>query len=222
MTNNPLYGKYITFNGDSICEGAGFRGGYAKIISDENSMKLQNVGICGATITAGTLNIGDVNRHWISRTIDKMDKDADYAILEGGVNDAGLEVPLGELTEGYDDELDDTTFYGAFESMLKQLVVRFAGKKYGYIAVHQVSANYRSINTPETSYFYAAKRCCEKWGVPFLDLNSSIPPFGFFSKSSELYALREKYTYFGDGLHPNEEGYRKYYVPKITKWLKTL
>ncbi len=222
MTNNPLYGKYITFNGDSICEGAGFRGGYAKIISDENSMKLQNVGRCGATITAETVNKDGIKRIWISRTIDKMDPEADYAILEGGVNDAGAEVPLGELSKGYEEELDDKTFYGAFESMLKQLIIRFAGKKYGYIAVHQMAPRYRATNIPESSYYYAAKRCCEKWGVPFLDLNVTVPPFAFFPKDSELYAIREKYTHKADGWHPNEAGYRKYYVPKITEWLKTL
>ena len=221
MTNNPLYGKYITFNGDSICAGAGFPGGYAIIIAHENSMKQENIAVSGGTVISGLF--GGSQRHCISETIDKMDADADYAIIEGGINDAGLCLALGEITQGYDDELDEKTFYGAFELMLKRLITRFAGKKYGYIAVHQATANYRSINESSTSYFYAAKKCCEKWGVPFLDLNSTVPPFGFLPKtSSELYSIREKYTYNADGLHPNEDGYRKYYVPKITEWLKTL
>ena len=220
MTNNPLYGKYITFNGDSICAGAGFPGGYAIIIAHENSMKHENLAVSGATVISELF--GGSKKHCICDTIEKMDSEADYAIIEGGINDAALNIPLGTLSENYHSELDEKTFYGAFELMLKRLIIRFEGKKYGYIAVHQASPHFRSINTPETSYFYAAKRCCEKWGVPFLDLNSAVPAFGFFPKSSELYPLRQKYTYDGDGLHPNEEGYRKYYVPKITEWLKTL
>ena len=220
--DNPLFGKYISFNGDSICDGAGYRGGYAKIISEENSMKCQNIGMCGASVTPNIRNKEGHLRHCISEKVLKMDADADYAILEGGVNDAGVGIPLGELTDGYDAELDLTTFYGAFELMMKNLITRFHGKKYGYIAVHQMANNFRIINDPETSYYWAARRCCEKWGVPFLDLNSAVPPFAFFTPGTELFELREKYTRNADGWHPNEEGYRKYYVPKITEWLKTL
>ena len=222
---NPLYGKSITFNGDSICKGAGYLGGYAKFIGENNRMTVQNVGVGGGTITAEQYNSSSGNaRHWISRTIVNMDETADYAIVEGGVNDSSLNVPLGAITSDYKSELDDTTFYGAFESMLKQLVTRFAGKKYGYIAVHQMTTNFRVGNDPETSYYWAAKKCCEKWGVPFLDLNMTVPPFVYFkgSVSEELDALRTTYTKDGDGWHPNEEGYKKYYVPKIEAWLKTL
>ncbi len=220
--NNPLFGKYISFNGDSICDGVGYRGGYAKIISEENSMKCQNIGVRGGTIAFGISDANGELRHCISDTVDDMDENADYAIIEGGANDATLRVPLGKLSEKYEDDYSQTTFYGAFEYMLKHLVTRFHGKKYGYIAVHQVTQDFRVINPAETSYYWAAKRCCEKWGVPFLDLNSTVPPFGFFKSGTDLFELREKYTYNADGLHPNEEGYRKYYVPKITEWLKTL
>ena len=220
--DNVLYGKYISFNGDSICEGLGYRGGYAKIIAEENSMKCQNIGVGGATITFGIPNLNGNLRHCISDTIDDMDKNADYAIIEGGVNDAGHGVPLGHLSEKYEDEYSQTNFYGAFEHMLKHLVTRFEGKKYGYIAVHQMSVDFRVTNDPKTSYYWAARRCCEKWGVPFLDLNATLPPFGFFKPDTYLFELRKKYTYNSDGCHPNEEGYKKYYVPKITEWLKTL
>lgn len=220
--DNLLYGKKITVNGDSICYGAGSTGGYAKIIGENNNMTVQNIGVGGGTIAAETYS-GDTAKHWISRTIGNMDADADFAILEGGVNDASIGVPMGEMSSGYNGAFDDTTFIGAFESMLYQLVTRFAGKKYGYIAVHQMTANYRVGNDESTSYYYAAKKCCEKWGVPFLDLNVSVPPFAFFNESNEgLNALKTTYTHNGDGWHPNEEGYRKYYVPKIEAWLKTL
>lgn len=219
---NPLFGKYISFNGDSICAGNGFPGGYGLIIASENNMRSQNIGVGGATVTFGIPNLNGKLRHCISDSIDKMDADADYAIIEGGVNDAGNNAPFGEISDGYDADLNQTTYCGAFEYMLKKLITRFHGKKYGYIAVHQISPNFRVTNSPETSYYWAARRCCEKWGVPFLYLNATLPPFGFIKPDSELFKLREKYTYNADGCHPNEDGYRKYYVPKITEWLKTL
>ena len=222
---NPLYRKKISLNGDSICYGAGSTGGYGALIAENNNMNLQNIGVSGATITAETYQSdGTVARHWICRTIANMDADADYAIVEGGVNDAGSNVPLGAISSGFSSTLDDTTFYGAFESMLKQLLLRFHGKKVGYIAVHQMTANYCATNDEATSYYYASKKCCEKWGVPFLDLNTQCPPWGLFVGGADetLKALRNQYTYNGDGWHPNEEGYKKYYVPKIEAWLKTL
>ena len=223
---SPLYGKKLALNGDSICYGAGATGGYGAYIAANNNMTLQNIGVSGGTITAEVYKDGGSARHWICRTIERMDADADYAIVEGGVNDSSLAVPLGAITADYGDTLDDTTFYGAFESMLKQLLIRFAGKKVGYIAVHQMSANFRANNDKETSYYWAAKLCCEKWGVPFLDLNTTVPPFGLIRNTTaqaDLYAAtRAVYTANADGWHPNEEGYKKYYVPKIEAWLKTL
>lgn len=224
-TSNPLLGKKLSVNGDSICYGAGYTGGYAKIIGENNNMIVQNIAVSGGTIAAEQYHSSSGNaRHWICRTIENMDIDADYAILEGGINDTALSVPLGVLTSDYNGTFDDTTFYGAFESMLKQLITRFEGKKIGYIAVHQILKSFRAINEKENSYYWAAKVCCEKWGVPFLDLNSLCPPFNYFDEASgtELYSLKTTYTHNGDGWHPNEEGYKKYYVPKIEAWLRTL
>lgn len=210
---NPLYGKKITLNGDSICAGAGFTGGYGKIIAERNSMTYENIAHGGATITAETYSGSTGNAlHWICRTISDMDASADYAIVEGGVNDAGYVENMGTLSSGYTATLDDTTFYGAFESMLKQLILRFAGKKIGYIAVHKFSDSFTS--NVSGGYYEAAKKCCEKWGVPFCDLNTTVPPLKYLSELSGVYTT--------DGSHPNEAGYRKYYCDKIEAWLKSL
>lgn len=225
MDVDKLYGKYISVNGDSICNGAGCDGGYVKIIADRCGMKYQNVAVNGASIVAESYRKSGEARHWISRTVSKMDPDADYAIVEGGVNDASIsEIKLGKMSEGYDGPLDDTTFIGAFESMLKQLTKKYSGKKIGYIAVHQMTKRFSATYGGDDSFYLAAKRCCEKWGVPFCDLNVSCPPFGFFAEDGDpdLYAMRVAYTMNGDGWHPNETGYLKYYCDKIESWLKSL
>lgn len=224
FVQSVLANKSISYNGDSICAGAGYHGGYAKIIGDMFNMTVENIAVGGATITTNTYYGGGGARHWISDTIDEMTATYDYAILEGGVNDSSLSVPLGTISDGYNAVLDTTTYYGAFENMLKQLITRFKGKKYGYIAVHQMATNYRITNDPSTSYYWASRKCCEKWGVPFLDLNDKIPPFNFFPSDGDagLYALRTTYTKDGDGWHPTEAGYKKYYVDKIISWLESL
>ena len=218
--DSNIYGKRISYNGDSICAGAGYNGGYAKIIGEMYNMTVENIAVGGATITSDTYS-GANPRHWISTSVTDMNSNYDFAILEGGVNDSSLSIPLGSISNGYDAELDTTTYYGAFEYMLKNLISRFKGKKYGYIAVHQMTSNYRVINNESTSYYWASKKCCEKWGVPFLDLNTTVPPFAFLRNTS-LSSLPTTYTKDGDGWHPNEDGYKKYYVDKIVAWLETL
>ena len=51
---SDLSNKYITVNGDSVCNGAGCGGGYVKIIAERCGMKYQNVAVNGASITAET------------------------------------------------------------------------------------------------------------------------------------------------------------------------
>ena len=206
---NPLKGKIISLNGDSIAAGAGYQGGYGKIIAEENGMTYENVAVGG-----GTMAYVGSNVHCISRTISNMRADADYVILDGGGNDADSGVPLGALTTGYTATLDDTTFAGAFEQMLKTAIARFPNKKIGYVFIHKCA--YLFSSSVKDSYYDIAKAACEKWGIPYCDLNTQIPPLNYID------ALKTAYTSNGDGYHPNEQGYRLFYVPKITAWMKTL
>ncbi|MBQ7362980.1 MAG: SGNH/GDSL hydrolase family protein [Clostridia bacterium] len=232
MEENPLYGKKISFNGDSICEGVGYPGGYGKIIAERNNMEYQNIGVGGGTVATEVYSHEEAH-YWISANIGRMDADADYAIVEGGVNDSShWEVygtpAFGELTEGYSGPFDETTFIGGFESMLKQLTARFAGKKIGYIAVHQCSGHFRPsiICGEENNLYLAAKACCRKWGVPFLDLTATVPPISYirakFGADPALEFISVESTKNNDGCHPNEYGYNSYYCDKIEEWLMTL
>lgn len=208
--NNPLSGKIVTFNGDSICA---VNGGYGLIIAQRNNMTYENVAVSGGTIKAETYQ-DETAKHWICRTISTMREDADYIILEGGVNDGNSN--LGALSDGYTAELDDTTFFGAFESMLKQSIERWPGKKIGYIFAHKCTDSFSSNGSQDTNLYYAAMKCLKKWGIPYLDLNTGCPPLNYVAP------LKAAYTKNGDGWHPNDAGYKAYYVPKIEAWMKTL
>ena len=210
-STNPLSGKIATFTGDSICAGAGYQGGYARIIGLENDMIVENIGVSDGTVVKW------MNKFCISESVGDMRSDADYVILEGGGNDSewGTQyIPLGTITDGYTDPLDTTTFAGAFESMLKSAIEKYPTAKIGYIFVHKCVSNFDS-RTIE-SYYNVAKAACEKWGIPYCDLNTQTPPLGYIDE------LKKAYTLNGDGIHPNEQGYRLFYVPKITAWMKTL
>ena len=202
---NVLSGKILSVTGDSICYGASYSGGYAGIIGEENGMTVQNLGENGRCIADFD------NKTGIYASIADMRSDADYILLEGGTNDTG-DVQLGTITSGYTDTLNTSTFAGAFETMLKNAINKFHGKKIGYIFIPKGNPDFDSRTTG--SYYNVAKACCEKWGVPYCDLNTLVPPIGLISTLSS--------TYTSDGVHPNELGYRTYWVPQITAWMKTL
>lgn len=201
--NNMLSGKTALFTGDSICYGAGSTGGYARYIGENNKMNVINYGVSGTRVA-----VSDVENAIVSR-IATMQDTADYICLEGGVNDAWSgKVPLGVISGGFNSELDETTFTGAFESLLKQSLLKWKEAKIFYLIPHKM------IGVNE--YLDRAKELCEKWGVPCLDLRLMT---GFFAYDNEM---KQTYTSNGDGVHPNEKGYKVFYVDKITAFMKTL
>ena len=207
--SNPLKGKIAAFTGDSLCAGAGYTGGYAGIIGTDYEMTVQNIGTSEGTI------VRYQSYFCISESISSLRSDADFVLLEGGGNDAwyGTQViPLGTLSSGYSATLDTTTFAGAFESMLKSAIARFPNAKIGYIFPHKCIANFDS---PNGTYRNMAISALEKWGIPYCDLNISVPPLGYIDD------LKSTYT-AGDGIHPNELGYRTFYVPKIVAFMQTM
>lgn len=210
---NMLYGKKAAFTGDSICYGAGYSGGYPKIIGNNNNMTISNTGQTGATLASGT-TVDGVNRGWICNKVANMPADYDYYIVEGGVNDAAgdVGVQLGALSNGYTATLDTTTLYGAVESICKTLQTTFVGKKYGFLIPHNTYAWTHRWNT---DFRPAIKEACAKWGIPVLDLSE---------ETAQLYNISalKTYTLNSDGWHPTEDGYKIYYVPKIEAWMKTL
>ena len=207
-STNPLSGKILAVTGDSIAAGAGYTGGYAGIIGSEQGMIVQNIAVGGGTI----VNTG--SSFCISESISNLRSDADFVLLEGGGNDSDANISLGTLTSGYTDTLDTTTFAGAFEQMLKSAITRFPNKKIGYILIHKCA--YQFDSRVPNSYYDMVINACKKWGIPYLDLNTQVPPLNYIAD------LRTTYTANSDGYHPNELGYRTFYVPKITAFLNTM
>lgn len=164
-------------------------------------------------------------RRSIPERVQYFDSDCDYIIMEGGINDVSGGLYLGEITEGFASELDTHTVLGGTEQMCRNLLARFAGKKLGFILIHKV------LQLPFTSppnadgtqklYFDKIKEVLNKYSIPVLDLyNESGLNTGI--DSFLKYTLATSTNPNGDGIHPNEEGYRKFYVQKIEAWLKSL
>ena len=193
--------------GDSICIGAGTHndGGYGKRLSDKYpNLNVINYGIGGTTITPRT---GYSNS--ILERIDSMQNEADFVILEGGVNDGFYSIPLGSYTMTTDTEsetYDTTTFCGAVETMFKK-----AHTKWKDAIIFVVIPMVAQI-TQTTAYLDKLKEIAKKWGIVPIDIRESGMCV-FSSALKDLYTDNGSGT--GDGLHPNNLGYTKFYVPMI-------
>ncbi len=202
---NPLYGKILAVDGDSIAQGATGQVPYAAAIAVANNMTLDTLAASGGTLKSGT------GHHCIATSVASLRADADYFIIEGGVNDGGGSA--GSLSSGYDAVLDTATLAGAIETVCKTLRVTFAGKKCGFVFPHRIFADDDAYNTVVRPLLISA---LEKWGVPYLDLQKLVPSLNLIA------ALKAAYTDSGDGWHPNTAGYAAFYNDQIEAWMKTL
>jgi lysophospholipase L1-like esterase len=192
---NPLWGKTSLFCGDSITYGAGWRPtpedylntGWARIIRDNNNMTMGSYGAGGTTIAkrAGVTNS-------ILERISTMPTSADYIILQGGVNDVWNSVPLGTISSGYSAILDETTFCGAMESMLKQAILKWQGKKIGFILTHRIKTAEPSLG----NFMEQARQICVKWSIPYLNLHDQSGICGDIDTINNTYFQLSMLSFF--------------------------
>ena len=217
---SPLKDKIVLFSGDSICAAAieirpgvyDGQYGWAEIIKENNPTAIvKNYGVGGSTIATNQDSSKD-----IIKRLDKMYSEypnADYIIFEGGVNDCySSSIQLGDISNGYNATLDETTFCGALESLFKKSILKWKGKKIGYIVTFKVPTADPS-NFGE--YMSKAKLICEKWSIPYIDLYNGS------GLEYHIEEIRNLYSYGQGGLHPNIDGY-KIITPKIENWIKSL
>lgn len=223
--NGIFDNKVMLFVGDSICYGANWRPtpddysttGWRKLVQEKYPMaKTYGYGIGGTTI-AVRANRTDSIYERLAKMYSEH-SDADYIILQGGVNDCWGKVPLGEITKNYNKKLDTSTFCGAMEQMLKDANLKWQGKKIGFIYTYKVHdadiiLDNGDIMWDFKSYMDKAKEICDKWSVPCCDLYNES---GLCLKLDDI-----ANTYSDGGTHVNELGYRIIF-PKIDAFLKIL
>lgn len=243
---NPLYGKTVLFNGDSICASATdteYNLAWAGRIMNRNSMNGKNYAVMGGTISSNNYRNDSSAYHWISASVDTMyseNPNADYIIFEGGTNDADL---LGSIINGNTSErlgtfslgdfsgnYDMNTFCGAFENLCYKATNYWTGKKIGYVVAYKMagqsglSSGYTKEKSNRRAYFDIAMQICEKWGIPVLNLwdNCYMNPSNVACYDPSLSEAENKSTkMIYDGQHPATKGY-EYIYPIIESWMKTL
>lgn len=209
---SPLIGKKIAYDGDSICIGTYGGGGYAKLIADNVGGFYENQAVGGARLVSKEGSSG--NYHSIVDNLPNLPKDADLYCFDGGVNDVWSLVSLGTYSmSDYTGTVDKTTICGALETIFRYCLSNFVGKPICFIITHKVSNidydNYKN-------YHDAAVAICNKYSIPYYDAYNESGLNGWNTTQSTTF-LTGNSNGTADGCHPNEEGYRRYYVPQLIR-----
>lgn len=214
--SGALAGLRIGFDGDSICEsrfsGASANGGaFAWLCAGRLGYAPVNVAVGGGTVAK-------TSAHNICA--ENVPEGVDAVVFDGGVNDYWQNVPIGEITPSadYTGAVDRNTFIGGMEHLMRGAISRFPGKPVLYVMVHKVRGTEAPNAVGKTfgDYRAAALAVCEKYGVPVLDMyaEGGINP--------RIASHARDYTCNADGCHPNEAGYRAFYVPRVCAALKRI
>lgn len=220
-TNNvdKLYGKKLGAVGDSVVYGHK-ETGFAGLIAQDHNMKLQNLAVNGATIARDIPYRGnpDKNRICIPDRAQKLDKDCDFIVTDGGYNDFVNGVPLGELTKK-GEAPDPYTFYGGLERLCRTLISKKPKDGILFVITHKVKHADNALGLSFEDYRYAILQVCGKYDIQVLDLYAGELTMLYFEHNKTA----GEYTQLGQGnIHPTELGYRKYYLPRIEERLELM
>ena len=198
LCTNFWNGKTWNVLGDSITFGAKTKLTYHAYLKGKlNIATVNNYGISGSTIAVNSNADGD----GMCVRYANMDNNADIISVAGGVNDHGLNTPLGDISS-----TDNKTFYGALKILCEGLLTKYPLKTIFFITPMHYTDFFsgdttNSLKLPLTDYVDAIIKVCRMYSIPVLDNYSNI---GIYPKNSI-----QKSTYTADGLHPNEEGHKK-------------
>lgn len=234
--DNILYKKTALFLGTSICAGTTvgddseyYGYGWAGLIGEANNMTWKNYGRNGGTVVPIASVVAESRDLSSQLSIAMAAHDtADYVLFQGGGNDAdqlGTD-GLGTIASGYSN-FDTTTFTGALESLILNIINAYPNAKIGYIIPQKmyVKTDYTATGHIHRVYFDRALEVCKKWGVPVVDLwneNPMNPALTvYYDSSLTADEARTNGKCYVDGQHLTLEGYQRI-TPQIEAFMRNL
>lgn len=212
-----LKNKSIAYDGDSITEsrtsGTNANGGaYPKIIADLTESEYTNRASGGATLSYKS---GATGRS-IARSLSNLPSNADMYVFSGGVNDMWDNRPLGTLSNDYTSEVDDTTIIGALEKIFRYSLTNFLGKPILFVITPKLANPFwtGTQNYDQFDLHDALVSVCKRYSIPYYDAFNDSGLNGW-NEAQRTEFLNANQQGTPDGTHPNENAYKKYFVPQI-------
>ena len=199
--------KTMYSDGDSIAFGAGSHGySYATKYAEKHNIELTNKAVSGGTLSSGVSGY----YHIAENVIKNANSSYDYILLEGGINDYYKSANLGKITPTGTTDFDINTTCGALESMLLHVKNNCNSSKVYFLSVHNISGTSKTneVGLTYLDYKLAIENICKKYNVTIINCYQNIIDLSYTSKRNGICPN-------GDGIHPTEFGYNKYYLPII-------
>jgi hypothetical protein len=119
----------------------------------------------------------------------------------------------------YEGNLDTTTVCGALETIFRYALNHFVGKPVCFVIAHKIQETAFRTNTSGNTfkeYRDAMVSICEKYSIPYYDAFTESGLNGWNDvQNAEFFTD-------GDGCHPNEAGYKRYYVPQLLELFRKI
>ena len=216
---SPLLDKSVLFVGDSITHSTE---SWASVIGNAYKMDWTNGGVNGATISDAKIKI---IRHQLMAN---NDKSYDYVIMQGGINDAMAETPIGTVSSSWNvADFDAETYIGGLETLFYYAYENFPGAKLGYIITYATPNSKfggKTAGNDTKAYYEEAKKVCDKWGISYIDLYSGSTADGK-SYSFDILQVDKNAANFinndAQEIHLSAAGYALI-SPYLAKWMETL
>ena len=194
----------INFLGDSITEGCGasrYENGFVPLIEKLLNCQVNNYGIGGTRIAKQLTP--SLDPKWdldFGSRVKELDPNADLTFVFGGTNDFGHgDAPIGNISD-----TEPTTFCGAMNNLIKELLKKFKKEQIVFILPiyrfnddDPLGDHYRYKPTmPLQGYRDLMTEIISRYNIEVLDIK-------------DLVGKPKDTKYFDDGLHPNDAGHRK-------------
>lgn len=215
VETSPYKGKTIVAFGDSIIAGWGWKEGTG-IVQPLKEKYPDGTWINNAESGANIAISNNPAHTPIISQIRSYIGQPDAIIFDGGVNDLNNSIPIGSIESGYDASYNTGTFCGAMESALQYIMDTYPLAVKLYIIPHSFAKD----NSYVDSIYSKAIEICDKWNMPYLDMRK-YSQIAMTSKNKSKYT-RNANTGVGDGVHPTETWYRKFYAPLVDQRLRDL
>lgn len=212
VKNSKLYGKTITFIGDSTAYGnlLGNSVVWLNRLANDYNMTAYNMGINGNSVARYT---GQTDTPMCERYVDIPE--SDFIVLIGGSNDKNKSVPLGDVSSN-----DTTTFCGALNVTIDGLRALYPKAHLLFFTLYSRQSYANSIGLYERAYADAMISVCKHKSVPCYD---NFAMCGLNLTDANLVTWADEGVSIGRAPthHLSLEGYNWLY-PKYVKMLENM